>query len=94
MSREEESLDDFIRRCKENETVYPEGTTLSQVKYDGRRTVYLWDKNNRVVSVRLSKAKKMVPDLPVDRMVLDGDITVNAIWDPEIFGGSNLLIIT
>lgn len=69
-------------------------TTLSNMKLDGRKSIVLTDQEGKSIRIRASKAKEMMPDIPVVKVILEDDFEVNVIFDPGIFNGSNHIVIS
>jgi len=88
-----ESLEAFIERNKKLEVPFIPGTTLNQLKLDGRKYIELTDQEGKIVRIKGSKAKQMLGVIEIQKRIFDDAYKVNAIFNPEAFNGGNLLII-
>lgn len=81
-----EGLNAFIERNKKEEIVFIAGITLKQLRVDGRKKIDLTDHEGKVLRIKASYAKKLMPDLEIERRILDGVFLVNAVFDNGLFG--------
>ena len=88
-----EGLDAFIERSKKEEVPFLPGTKLSQIKLDGRKQIELRDKEGKGIRIKASNAKKMMPDIEIERLMLDDTYLVRAVFDPKPFNGGKYLIV-
>ena len=88
-----ESFAAFMERCRQEEIPFFPGTKLSQIKLDGRKKIELIDQEGTVISIKASNAKKMMPDIEVERIIFQDTYQVKTIFDSKPFNGRQYLII-
>ena len=72
-----EGLDAFIERSKKEEIPFIPGTKLSQIKIDGRKQIELRDQEGKGIRIKASNAKKMMPDIEIERLMFDDTYLVS-----------------
>jgi len=88
-----EGLDAFIERTKQNEIPFIPGIRLSQLKIDGRKQIELTDQEGKTIRIKASNAKKMMPDIEVERIQFEDTYVVKGTFSNEPFGDGRYLII-
>lgn len=88
-----EGVEAFIERS-DKEAVHVIGnTTLSQLKIDGRKRIYLVDLEGKTLSVKISKAKQLLGDVVVFKVMFEDTYDVKAVFSNELFKGGRYLVI-
>lgn len=88
-----EGLHAFIARCEKEEAVLAPGTTLSQLKLDGRKRIEITDQEGKMINIKASKAKELFPEMEVERALFEDAFVVKAIFNKEPFNGGKYLMI-
>lgn len=88
-----EGLDAFIERSKKEEVLFIPGITLSQLKLDGRKCIQITDQEGKTISIKASKAKKLFPEIELERALFEEAFVVRAIFNEEPFDGGKYLVV-
>ncbi|MCB2305605.1 hypothetical protein LGL08_00050 [Clostridium estertheticum] len=88
-----EGLEAFIKKSDQKAVHVIGNTTLSQLKIDGRKRIYLVDLESKTLSVNTSKAKKLFADLVVLKISLEDTYDVKGVFSNELFKGGRFLEI-
>ncbi|HEY5524242.1 MAG TPA: hypothetical protein VIK26_02775 [Clostridium sp.] len=88
-----EGLEAFIERSDQETVTVIGNITLSQLKIDGRKSIYLVDLEGKTLSVNTSKAKKLFADVVVLKISLEDTYDVKAVFSNEVFKGGGYLVI-
>jgi hypothetical protein len=88
-----EGLDAFIKRSKNSEIPFISGIKLSQIKIDGRKQIELRDQEGKTIRIKASHAKMIMPNIEVERLIIDDTYVIKAVFDPKPFNGGMYLIV-
>lgn len=87
-----EGLEAFIARS-EKEVVPMINTTLKQMKLDGRKNIVIKDQEGKSIRLKVSKAKELMPDIKIIKMLFEGEYEADVVFNSEPFNGGNYLVI-
>jgi hypothetical protein len=88
-----EGFESFVNQCKKEEIAFIPGYKLSQLKFDGRKSIYLIDEEDKQIQIKFSKAKLMFGEMEIVRQVFDDAFKIKGYFKRELFNGSKILII-
>ncbi|HAW07862.1 MAG TPA: hypothetical protein DCW42_01635 [Bacteroidetes bacterium] len=80
-----EGFDAFVERSERQSISFIPGTRLSQVKIDGRKQISLIDQEEKTIRIKASIAKKMMPDIEVERMLFEDTFVIKGTFNFESF---------
>lgn len=69
------------------------GCKLNQLKFNGRKSIYLIDDEDKQIRIKFSKAKSMFSELEIIRQVYEDAFKIKGCFKKELFNGSKMLII-
>ncbi len=76
-----EAPDSSLEKPPKEEIVYLKGTTLADIRIDGRKCIRLQDEAGRTLAMKGSVVKKLLLHMGVERQILDGTFQVCGSFD-------------
>jgi hypothetical protein len=86
-----EGLEAFIERSNQEAVIV--NTPLSQIKIDGRKRLDLVELEGKTLSVKTSKAKQLLGDVVVLKVMFEDTYDVKDVFSNELFKGGRYLVI-
>lgn len=88
-----EGLNAFVERSKKEEILFVPGTKLSQIKIDRRKQIKLRDQEDKVIRIKASSAKKIMPDIEIEGVIFGDTYRVRTVFDSKPFNGGKYLVV-
>lgn len=88
-----ESLEAFIKRSKQEEVVFLPGIKLAQLKIDGRRVIFLVDKEGKKIRIKFSTAKKIFGEIKILKLQSQEEYLLDTVFNNELFNGGSYIVV-